>query len=63
MGQIWSFHVCQSKQSLPDTWKHLCQDDGGHVFRFFWYPLYQQATTGWHSVFSGALSFVNKALA
>jgi 8-oxo-dGTP pyrophosphatase MutT (NUDIX family) len=37
--QVWSFHLCEPAEALPDFWSHHCADGGGHVFRFFWQPL------------------------
>ncbi|MDP9877290.1 NUDIX hydrolase [Variovorax boronicumulans] len=57
-GQVWSFHVCQVSNPLPEHWVHHAADDGGHDFRFFWQPLSQPVLDGWHRVFRGALLFI-----
>jgi len=57
-GQVWSFHVCKPHDDLPDTWIHRVSDDGGHDFRFFWQPLYDEPCEGWHKVFRWALGYI-----
>jgi len=61
--QVWSFHLCEVDQEMPDEWVHHASDDGGHDFTFFWYPLAQAADSQWHVVFQGALDFIRTALA
>ncbi|MGH1415995.1 MAG: NUDIX hydrolase [Pelagimonas sp.] len=36
--QVWHLFVMQTV-GLPDRWTHLCLDDGGHEFAFFWHDL------------------------
>ena len=50
--QVWSFHLCEVDQEMPDEWVHHASDDGGHDFTFFLYPLAQVARS-----FSGSLGF------
>ena len=70
-SQVWSFHQLSANQPLPDAWSHQTDDDGGHVFRFFWHPIGLkdlQRSTGsnllneWHPVFVGALAFIERQL-
>jgi 8-oxo-dGTP pyrophosphatase MutT (NUDIX family) len=61
-GQIWSFHLCEASQELPDQWVHHAVDDGGHDFRFFWHTLSKPAGSEWHEVFQGALKFIRAVL-
>jgi hypothetical protein len=38
-------------------------DDGGHLFRFFWHPLFANVDAEqWRAVFRGALDFIRKAV-
>lgn len=61
-NQIWAFVACETEQSLPETWVHETSDDGGHSFRFFWHPLSAATSPDhWHSVFRGALAFIQNA--
>ncbi|WP_341645287.1 NUDIX hydrolase [Thauera sp. SDU_THAU2] len=61
-GQIWSFHLCEADQVLPDQWVHHAADDGGHDFSFFWHPLSKPADAEWHEVFQRALKYIRSAL-
>jgi 8-oxo-dGTP pyrophosphatase MutT (NUDIX family) len=61
--QLWSFHLCQSSEPLPDFWSHHCADGGGHLFEFFWQPLQITPSEGWHPVHLGALDYARQALA
>jgi len=60
--QVWSFHLCEVRCSLPDSWVHQTDDDGGHDFHFFWQPLYTAPPADCDEVFVGALAFVREAL-
>ena len=61
-GQVWSFHLCEVSQPLPDYWSFHTVDDGGHDFAFFWHPLEQVADECWHELFRGALFFLQRAV-
>jgi 8-oxo-dGTP pyrophosphatase MutT (NUDIX family) len=62
-GQVWAFVLCESAERLPETWLHHAADDGGHDFRFFWHPLFgPPRSEHWHSVFQGALNFIQTAV-
>lgn len=61
-GQVWSFHEVSVDCALPQTWLHHAADDGGQVFRFFWHPLSEPASSQWHPVFAGALGFMRRQL-
>lgn len=56
--QDWSFHLCEVPTELPETWVHHADDDGGHEFRFFWYPLQTSTSGEWHEVFRDALAWL-----
>jgi 8-oxo-dGTP pyrophosphatase MutT (NUDIX family) len=53
-GQMWDFVAFDAGRS-PWRWSHWAEDDGGHLFRFFWHPLSQKAGVGWHPMFHQAL--------
>jgi 8-oxo-dGTP pyrophosphatase MutT (NUDIX family) len=57
--QVWSFHLCETADSLPDRWTHHAADDGGHVFHFVWHPIDVAPNVAWHPVFQRALAFVS----
>ncbi|WP_444634455.1 NUDIX hydrolase [Cupriavidus oxalaticus] len=61
--QVWSIHLCEPMQPLPDTWEHHTADDDGHVFRFFWHPLGEALSDQWHSLYRDALSTIGIRLA
>lgn len=61
-GQVWSFHLCTcAVDTLPEKWAHYTTDDGGHLFAFFWQPLYYTPTEAWHPLFQGALRWIQTA--
>jgi len=61
-GQVWALVECKPSQACPESWVHLAPDDGGHAFRFFWHPLFESAESNrWHSLFQGALGFIQNA--
>ena len=60
--QIWSFHQCETVSQLPEQWNHFCQDDGGHLFSFFWHPLHQEPGKDWHWLFRNALVYIRSVL-
>lgn len=61
--QVWSLHLCEPMQPLPDAWEHRTADDDGHVFRFFWHPLGEALSEQWHSLYRDALSTIGMRLA
>lgn len=60
--QVWSFHLCQATQPLPESWSHYCIDDGGHTFNFFWQPLAHELSDTWHPVHAAAIEFLRRSL-
>ena len=60
--QLWSFWVCEPKNQPPNTWVHRAADDGGHLFRFFWHPLFGEPSEQWHPVYQRALRFIQNAV-
>ncbi|RWU22943.1 DNA mismatch repair protein MutT [Pseudomonas alkylphenolica] len=61
-GQVWSFHLCETGEALPEQWSHQTTDDYGHRFAFFWAPLDQLPYADCHPVFQRALDFLSAAL-
>lgn len=60
--QIWGFYLMEYEGELPDSWEHYTEDDGGHIFKYFWQPLYEELDTNWHNLFLGAIGFIKNAL-
>ncbi len=60
--QVWGFYVMTATEVLPDRWDFYTQDDGGHVFKFFWQPLEETPGPAWHSLYIGALDYLKSAL-
>lgn len=58
----WSICMMEHRDDLPDDWEHYCEDDGGHLFRFFWHPLLQTPSLEWHPVFVDALDAIRTAI-
>lgn len=61
-NQIWGFCLMETCEPLPDSWEFFTQDDGGHLFRFFWQPLCGELNSEWHPLFVGALKYLGQAL-
>ncbi|MEM9798298.1 MAG: NUDIX domain-containing protein [Pseudomonadota bacterium] len=51
----WSFWLMRASR-LPQRWAHHCDDDGGQVFRFLWWPLQRPAGRAWHPIHRRALA-------
>jgi len=49
-GQLWHF-VPVVVPPQPDDFEFLCADDGGHLFKFFWWPLGTVPGGEWHESF------------
>lgn len=61
-NEIW--HFVQVQISADDQrrayWTHLCSDDGGHGFRFFWQPLSQNLPQSHDARFDRATCFIRQ---
>jgi 8-oxo-dGTP pyrophosphatase MutT (NUDIX family) len=55
---VWSFHLCTFAPALPERWTHLCEDDGGHEFKFFWHDVNQEADEKWSPQYRRALEAI-----
>ncbi len=55
-AQVWAFQVCQPMAPLSEQWTHVCADDGGHAFAFFWQKLDAASLDDWHPVHARALA-------
>ena len=62
IGQDWQFFLCRVACPLAEEWSYFTQDDGGHLFRFFWQDLESAPDNSWHRDFQRALSFVRRRL-
>ncbi|MEE1866807.1 NUDIX hydrolase [Pseudomonas auratipiscis] len=61
-GQIWSFQLCETPETLPPLWTHDTLDDHGHTFSFFWAPLDNLPFADCHPVFQRALLHLKRIL-
>jgi len=61
-GFFWYFYLCAVENDLPDGWVHYAEDDGGHMFTFFWHPLTQKLDAQWHPLFHSVIKFINEQL-
>ena len=61
LAREWHFIHCKV-DGLPDTWTYFTNDDGGHLFAFFWQPLIVKTTPEWHPVFVDALHVIQENL-
>jgi 8-oxo-dGTP pyrophosphatase MutT (NUDIX family) len=56
VGQLWHF-VPTSSPNLPETFSFTTDDDGGHLFSFFWHSLEDTPLSpDWHIIFQRALA-------
>lgn len=61
-GQIWSFQLCATTQTLPEHWSHLCTDDGGIELHFFWHDIEADPSEDWHPLFRRALECIRSRI-
>lgn len=61
MGDTWHFWL-MGTQPLPDQWSHDTEDDGGHRFDFFWFPLDQTPPAAFATPFQRALHHITRTL-
>lgn len=61
IAQDWHFFQC-SAEPCPDSWEHWTSDDGGHMFKFYWYALGNRPDYNWHVDFIRALDFISDRL-
>jgi 8-oxo-dGTP pyrophosphatase MutT (NUDIX family) len=55
---VWSFHLCTFAPTLPERWTHVCEDDGGHEFKFFWHDVNEEADEKWMPQYRRALEAI-----
>lgn len=60
-GQLWHFALCRVAPPVREAWQHFCDDDGGHLFRFFWHPI-DAAPTGFATPYQTALGWISTHL-
>ncbi len=60
--QIWYFYKCRPAKKLKQSWEFFCEDDGGHLFEFFWFKLNQKPDKDWRPIFMRAFKHVKKLL-
>lgn len=61
-GTRWHFSLCRLAGPLRDRWQHLCADDGGHLFRFFWLDLDAPLPKGFAPPFQRAFDWIRASL-
>ena len=61
-NQVWGFCLMHYDDVLPDTWNFQTQDDGGHVFSFFWQPLDKPLNENWKDVYRQAFHHIKNTL-
>ncbi|MFT3964306.1 MAG: NUDIX domain-containing protein [Sphingobium sp.] len=57
----WHFYAYES-DGLPESWDHRTEDDGGHIFSFFWHPVSRDLDEDWHPVFHQAYHLIRARL-
>ncbi len=57
---IWEFFEIHVPHTLPETWRHVTNDDKGQVFDFRWHTLADSPTLAWHRPYRMALDFLQK---
>jgi len=60
--QVWGFCLMHYEGSQLDNWDHETEDDGGHIFSFFWQPLNAPLNDSWNEVYTNAFQYIKKAL-
>ena len=58
IAQHWHPFLCRVPGQLPDQWTFFTQDDGGHLFDFFWHELDKPTDDSWHQDFHRAMTLV-----
>ncbi|MEL7090110.1 MAG: NUDIX domain-containing protein [Pseudomonadota bacterium] len=61
-GERWHFALCRIKPPVRAQWQHLCADDGGHVFRFFWQDLATDPPAAFEARYRRALHWISNTL-
>jgi len=61
-NQVWGFCLMHYDDVLPDAWKFQTQDDGGHIFSFFWQPLDKPLNENWKDVYRQAFHHIKNTL-
>jgi 8-oxo-dGTP pyrophosphatase MutT (NUDIX family) len=59
-GHIWSLHLCTFTPTLPESWTHRCEDDGGHEFKFFWHDVNATTDEKWPPQYRRALEAIRE---
>jgi len=59
-GHVWSLHLCTFTPTLPESWTHHCEDDGGHEFKFFWHDVNATTDEKWPPQYRRALEAIRE---
>ncbi|WP_152662664.1 NUDIX domain-containing protein [Devosia soli] len=57
----WHFYAFNT-DGLPQSWSHWTEDDGGHMFLFFWHLLEKDLDREWHPIFHQAYRIIRFGL-
>jgi len=58
----WHFYLMEVVSVVPGTFTYFTEDDGGHVFHFFWHRLSDELTTNWHPRYHEPIEMLKSAL-
>ena len=61
-GHVWSLQLCTFAPALPEKWTHLCVDDGGHEFSFFWHDVNAEPGEEWAPQYRRALQTIRERI-
>ena len=62
IAQHWHFFLCRVTRPLQDEGPFFTDDDGGHLFAFYWHELNEPPDGSWHQDFIRALSLLRRQL-
>jgi 8-oxo-dGTP pyrophosphatase MutT (NUDIX family) len=59
-GHVWSLQLCTYSPTLPESWVHRCEDDGGHDLKFFWHDMSLEPGEDWRPQYRRALEAIRE---
>ena len=59
-GHVWSLQLCTFTPTLPESWVHRCEDDGGHELKFFWHDVSRDPDESWRPQYRRALQTIRE---
>lgn len=60
ISQTWHFIHCELDIKLDDNWDFFTQDDGGHIFSFFWHPINESICDECDQMFKDAINYIKQ---